>query len=158
MAIQNKIDNYSLMKNGNINSGANPNYGNFYFNQSQNRNINSVFDANFGNFYFEQNQNGNNNMNQHNYTKNSSNYTYQSNNNNMGYGNRRKTNGNNISTTHNQAGIRCHRCEQFGHKAFICPYSMDEIKEMKRNTNKMNEAINKNVNDSSNTSKPLNSK
>ena len=119
-------------------------------------NINSFNNSNNGNFYTKQPQNGNIKLNQNSHIKNNYNHrndnrNYRMNNNNL--------NGNTGNATMNRNSpmvVQCYRCKQYGHKAFICPYSMEEINNL-LTTNKGTTSNDNTNNENAEVNKPLNS-
>ncbi|OUM70673.1 hypothetical protein PIROE2DRAFT_56710 [Piromyces sp. E2] len=53
---------------------------------------------------------------------------------NKSFSNSQRKSSHRTSNSDNLPRVQCYKCEQFGHKAFICPYSMNEIREMKKST------------------------
>jgi len=120
--------------NGNINSNSLPNTSMIIQTKNNYGKLNSNFNSNYGNFSYGLSKNGNINPKQI-YNNYDNNYYFKNNNNKRNNNSNSNTNVNNRSTPKKQDNIICFRCQQTGHKAIICPYSMDEIKKMHNENN-----------------------
>jgi len=139
--------NFNSTQNGNMNANIITQSRNNGFSQTPYGNINSNYNAINGNINNFQSQKGNeinsgvshqNNYNNNNYFDYNTNSNWRRNN------------------TPFRMNIKCRRCEQYGHKAFVCPYSMEEIKKLKEEHNTKPDLIKNNV-QNPNPNEPLNS-